>query len=104
MSENIVSYTAEEVEAMLAHGESQSRPMSHEEAMRRRHADPEAPRPYPGWEKTIVVGLPEPKRQITLRLDADLLRWFQGKGRGYQSLMNAVLRGYYEHERTREKA
>lgn len=35
--------------------------MSHEEAMRRRHADPEAPRLYAGWEDTITVGLPEAK-------------------------------------------
>ncbi len=72
--------------------------MSHEEAMERRHADTEAPRPYLGWEDTIIVGLPETKEQITLRLDRDVLRWFRGKGKGYQTLMNAVLRGYYEHE------
>jgi len=40
--------------------------MSHEEAMRRRHADPEAPRPYAGWEDTITVRLPEAKEQKPL--------------------------------------
>ena len=40
--------------------------MSHEEAMRRRHADPEAPRPYAGWEDTITVGFPEAKEQKPL--------------------------------------
>lgn len=68
--------------------------------MQRRHADPEAPRPVPGWEDTMTVGLPEPKEQITLRLDKDMLAWFRTvKGKGYQTLINAVLRGYYEHER-----
>ena len=76
--------------------------LTQEEAMRRRYADPEAPRPYPGWKATIVVGVPEPKEQVTLRLDRDMLRWFKGKGRGYQTLINAVLRGYYEHEQGTE--
>lgn len=96
-SENIVSYTAEEAKKLKGQGQT-NWDMSHEEAMRRRYADPEAPRPYPGWEKTIVVGIPESKQQITLRLDADMLAWFKQQGKGYQSLMNAVLRGYYEHE------
>lgn len=76
--------------------------MSQDEAMRRRQSDPDAPRPYPGWEETIVVGLPETKGQVTLRLDADMLRWFKAQGRGYQTRINAVLRGYYEHERHKE--
>ncbi|MGN7611131.1 BrnA antitoxin family protein [Magnetococcales bacterium HHB-1] len=36
----------------------------------------------------------EPKRQITLRLDADVLEWFRSQGRGYQTQINAVLRAY----------
>ncbi len=99
-SENTVNYTAAQLKAMRRKGEGQTDwNMSQEEAMRRRHADPDAPRPYPGWEKTITVELPEPKEQLTLRLDGDMLRWFRGKGKGYQTLINAVLRSYYEHER-----
>ena len=49
--------------------------------MRRRRADPEAPVPYEGWRDTITVELPEPKEQVTLRLDRDVLRWFRAKGR-----------------------
>lgn len=67
--------------------------------MRQRHADPEAPQPYEGWEESITVELPAPKEQVTLRLDRDVLRWFRGKGRGYQTRINAVLRSYYLHER-----
>ncbi len=52
----------ETLEAMRKHGEDQTdRTMSHDEAMRRRHADSEAPRPYAGWEDTITVGLPKAK-------------------------------------------
>ena len=61
-SENTISYSAEPLEAMRKRGEDKTdRTMSHEEAMRRRRADPEAPRPYAGWEDTITVGLPEAK-------------------------------------------
>ena len=39
---------------------------------------------------------PGPKKQITLRLDPDVLTFFRKHGRGYQSTMNAVLRKYME--------
>lgn len=32
------------------------------------------------------------KEQITARLDADILAWLKGHGRGYQTLMNNLLR------------
>jgi len=47
----------------------------------------------------MTVEFPEPKEQITLRLDKDVLAWFRTRGKGYQTLINAVLRSYYEHER-----
>ncbi|MEO5327166.1 MAG: BrnA antitoxin family protein [Magnetococcus sp. THC-1_WYH] len=36
------------------------------------------------------------KRQITLRLDADVLDWFRDMGHGYQTQINAILRAYKE--------
>ena len=42
------------------------------------------------------------KKQITIRLDADMLDWFRSKGRGYQTRMNAILRSYYEAHRNGE--
>ena len=32
------------------------------------------------------------KRQITARVDADVLEWLQAQGKGYQSRINAILR------------
>lgn len=32
------------------------------------------------------------KRQITARVDADVLAWLKSPGKGYQSRMNAILR------------
>jgi uncharacterized protein (DUF4415 family) len=41
------------------------------------------------------------KKQVTLRLDADLIDWFkarQGGARGYQTAINAALRGVVNRE------
>jgi uncharacterized protein (DUF4415 family) len=76
--------------------------MSHDEAMRRRRADPEAPRPYPRWQDTMTLEPPQSKEQVTLRLDRDVLAWFRARGRGYQTRINAVLRAYYLHEHGKE--
>ncbi len=39
------------------------------------------------------------KKPITIRLDVDLVDWFKGQGRGYQSKMNRVLREYFASHR-----
>ena len=46
-------------------------------------------------EATLV--LPKPKAVVTLRVDADVLQWFKDRGKGYQTLMNAVLKEYSRH-------
>lgn len=40
--------------------------------------------------------VPAPKRSVTIRLDDDVVEWFRGQGRGYQTRINAVLRLYME--------
>ncbi len=45
------------------------------------------------------VRLPERKAPITIRLDSDVLVWFRGLGKGYQTHINAVLRMYMEAQR-----
>ena len=47
------------------------------------------------WRRAHVE-LPLPKQAISLRVDHDVLEWFRSTGKGYQSLMNAVLRSYVE--------
>jgi uncharacterized protein (DUF4415 family) len=40
---------------------------------------------------------PVPKKaQITLRIDSDVLEWFKGTGKGYQTRINTLLRAYME--------
>lgn len=48
------------------------------------------------WEKAKLVK-PITKKAISLRVDSDVLDWFKSQGKGYQSMMNTVLRSYFEH-------
>ena len=47
---------------------------------------------------------PGKKKQITLRLDPDVVDFFKTKGRGYQSSINAALRRYMEAHQRRMKS
>ena len=45
------------------------------------------------WRKAVRRDLYRPvKRQVTARLDADVLAWLKAQGKGYQSRINAILR------------
>jgi len=47
----------------------------------------------PGYLPEELAGMYKPvKKPVTLRLDADVLAWFQGAGRGYQTRINLALR------------
>ena len=57
--------------------------------------DPDAhPTDEAFWKNARVV-MPVPKTIVTMRLDADLLRWFRQQ-RGYQTRINAILRAYMQ--------
>ena len=56
-------------------------------------ADPDAHATNEQFWKTAKVVMPTPKEIVTMRLDADLLRWFRQQ-RGYQTRINAILRAY----------
>ena len=51
------------------------------------------------WQEAVFV--PGPKRQITLRIDQDVVEYFRSQGPGYQRRMNAVLRRYVQAQRHR---
>jgi uncharacterized protein (DUF4415 family) len=41
-----------------------------------------------------------PKKQLTLRVDSDVLDWYKRQGPGYQTKINSLLRAYMkEHQR-----
>lgn len=110
---NIVSYTAEELRAMRERGETET-DWARLEAMT--DADIEAAiaddpdwqgfPPPEEWAKHAIIGIPEPlpkegKKQVTLRLDPDILAHFKAEGRGWQTRINAVLKSYVEAEKRR---
>ncbi|MBM3932693.1 MAG: hypothetical protein FJ319_00020 [SAR202 cluster bacterium] len=67
-------------------------------------SDPDAaPIDHAFWESGFEVILPDPKRPVSLRLDADVVDWFRRGGRGYQTRINAVLRSYVSAQIEREK-
>jgi len=51
-----------------------------------------------------AVFWPGPKKQITLRIDPDVLDFFKHQGRGYQRNINGVLRRYVELQKLRSRA
>lgn len=55
----------------------------------------EAPELSPDFFARAIIW-PGPKKQITLRLDPDVLTFFRKHGRGYQTTINSVLRKYME--------
>ena len=63
-------------------------------------SDPDAaPLMGKDWWKEARVVLPDPKVPVSVRLDRDVLDWFKGQGRGYQSRINAVLRAFMDAHR-----
>jgi uncharacterized protein (DUF4415 family) len=96
-SERIVRYTAEEIDEMLRRGEDRSN-FERIDALTEEELEASIDIEEEGeidWD-TIQVGLPLPKQQLTLRLDREVIEWFRDGGPGYQSRMNAVLRGYVD--------
>ncbi len=56
-----------------------------------------------GWERTVMLGVPEPRQAIHIRVDADVLRWFKEPGPGYQTRINEALRAFVSARRGAEK-
>jgi len=45
-----------------------------------------------------TVAWPPVKKQLTIRLDADVLNWLKANGRGYQTRINRILRVVMESQ------
>ena len=110
----IVHYTAEQIDALLMQGESQTdwkriQGMSAEDIERNADEDPESPSyPYDAdfWHD---AELSSPKQKISIRLDSRIIDYFKRKGSGYQKRINAVLDAYvrqqlrHEHQSKRDQ-
>jgi uncharacterized protein (DUF4415 family) len=55
--------------------------------------------PVLDWSKAVVGRFYRPiKKPLTIRLDADVLAWLKGQGKGYQTRINALLRSSMERQ------
>jgi uncharacterized protein (DUF4415 family) len=51
------------------------------------------------WDSAVVGKFYRPvKKQVTMRLDADVIEWLKQKGKGYQTRANIILRDAMEHK------
>ncbi len=48
------------------------------------------------WATNLVFDVRETKLAVSLRLDADVLRFFRGFGAGYQTRINEVLKAFMQ--------
>ena len=68
--------------------------------MRDREIDTTDIPPVLDWSKAVVGKFYRPiKKPLTIRLDADVLAWLKGQGRGYQTRINALLRSSMARDR-----
>jgi uncharacterized protein (DUF4415 family) len=95
-----VRYTVEEIDDILAHGESRTdweavKGMTEQELEASIAADLDDVHEPIDWTRA-VRGMPPRKHDIHIRLDEDVLDWFRQAGRGYQTRINNVLRAFME--------
>jgi uncharacterized protein (DUF4415 family) len=106
-----VRYTAKQIRARIARGEDRTNWRKANAVTGKKleasiRADADEVRGEPDWTRAIV-GIPAPKDHINIRIDHDVLEWFRASGRGYQTVMNNVLRAFVQSrqqpESTRSK-
>jgi uncharacterized protein (DUF4415 family) len=98
-----VRHSAEEIKAMITRGESRTDwarvdAMSEKELEASIAADADDVHEGLDWSEA-VKGLPPHKEHINIRVDSDVLSWFKGTGKGYQTRMNNVLRAFVENRK-----
>jgi len=56
------------------------------------------PTDYDFWQNAELIR-PQERESISLRVPKDVLNWYKSQGRGYQTLINAVLKTYAEAQK-----
>jgi hypothetical protein len=93
-----VRYTAKQIKAKIARGEDRTNWKKIDAAAGSKRGasirpDMDDVLGEPDWTQA-VVGIPAPKDHINIRIDHDVLQWFRSNGKGYQTLINNVLRAF----------
>jgi uncharacterized protein (DUF4415 family) len=101
-----VRYTAKQIKTRIARGEDRTNwdkvdVMTGAKLEASIRADVDDIRGEPDWTQAIM-GIPARKDHINIRLDHDVLQWFRSNGKGYQTLINNVLRAFVQTRQQRE--
>ena len=51
------------------------------------------------WQNAKLV-VPKKKERLSMRIDSDVLVWFKEKGKGYQTMINSVLKSYVDAQKS----
>ncbi len=102
-SENIVRFSAAELKAKRARGESRTdlarlRNKTEAELEADIAADEDFRDVPENWVEAAEAVIPTPKKLLSLRLDQEVIEWFKQQGPGYQTRMNAVLLAFVKHQ------
>ncbi len=100
---DIARHTAEEIKTRLARGEDRTdwakvNHTTETDIRASMAADPDESEGDPDWTQA-VMGIPARKEHINIRVDHDVLEWFRAQGKGYQTMMNNVLRAFAQTRR-----
>lgn len=103
-----VRYTAKQIKAKIARGEDRTdwrkvKAMTGKKLEVSIRADVDDLQEDPDWTQ-VVMGVPAPKDHINIRIDHDVLEWFKASGKGYQTLMNNVLRAFVKVRQSSNRA
>ena len=100
--ENIVRYTAAEVQEMLAREGDRTdydREVSQEEIEQQIASDPDLAVPE-NWKDLVVEGIPlrQNKRLVSVRYTPRVIDYFKSTGKGWQARMDAVLAAFVDQQ------
>jgi uncharacterized protein (DUF4415 family) len=95
-----VRYMAKQIKAKIARGDDRTNWDKADAATGAKledsiGADVDDAQNEPDWTNS-VAGIPARKDHINIRVDHDVLQWFRSNGKGYQTLMNNVLRAFVQ--------
>jgi uncharacterized protein (DUF4415 family) len=106
--ERIVSYTIDEIEEKIARGESKT-DWARVDAKTDKDIERDM-RDDPDWQDLIDIDwskakliIPKKKKAVSIRLDEDVLDYFQSSGKGYQTRINAVLRHFINDQKQQKR-
>ena len=93
--DDIVRHTAADLQALKAAGKTQTDWSAAAQKPVPDGSDPDDAMEPVSWA-TADLPMPKRKEHTNLRIDADVMAFFRGQGRGFQTRINAVLRSYVE--------